>query len=207
MEYGDLQGVMKLHKLDRALKTLNSLLATSPRNVQALELKALTLKTQGKNKEAAEIYQKLIEIKAPKDRAPYNFELGMIDYEAKNYGQAKPALKSAIAGGFNVGAGNFFLGLIAFADSDMPTAVEHFTEVTTDPGVGSDLKTAAHYYLGMAELKTGYGTDATHEFIATMDTAKEDPNNSKITADVATAAKKALEPYDHAQWFGSFSLL
>src|SRR4051812_38304915 len=60
------------------LRVLDGLLQTSPGNVQALELKALTAKVQGNEEESLKSYKKLLALTTETSRGPYYFEIGAI---------------------------------------------------------------------------------------------------------------------------------
>src|SRR4051812_12407843 len=57
---------------NQTVELLNSLLKGVPGNPEALELKALALKTAGKDKESLATYRELLRIKPEAERAPYS---------------------------------------------------------------------------------------------------------------------------------------
>ncbi|MCM2322109.1 MAG: tetratricopeptide repeat protein [Oligoflexia bacterium] len=185
-----------------AVKILDSLLQQKPDHFQALELKALSLKTVGNDAASVDVYEKLIKYKPRNERAPYHFELGMIFYRQKRLKEARPHLLRSIQGKFNVGVSHFFLGSIDFQNKEFRDAINHYRAAI--PGVPDDLKVACHYYIGMIHAQRGYGPGATHSLMIARESAARIDNND-MARDLGAAAAKALAPYDKATWFGSIS--
>jgi hypothetical protein len=191
-----------------ALKILDALLRIKSDHLQALELKALVLKSSGKPEESRTNYEALIK-SSPRDKAgPYRFELGVIEYNAKRPEKAAVHFEEALAQKFNVDASHFFLGLIAFNLADkggkLSEAQRHFTAVTE--GGTAELKPPSYYYLGILAYKAGFGSEGTFQLIEARSAARSLPGNA-IAKDIEKAVAAALAPYGKAQWFGNFSAL
>lgn len=202
---------------DSAIKLLNELQKKAPATVEILELKAITLKAMKNEKEAANVYRDLVQVKTKqgkdkKEIAPYAFELGVIRYNEKNWKQAEQYLNYSAKNGFNVEVSRFYLGLVEVQTQDWAKAEANFTEtLKTDL---DELKPASHYYLSQVYFKLGYPADGFGNLIDAKKTAqkyidREDilPESKKMAEQVRAAAAATLAPFDRAQTFGTFSLL
>ena len=81
---------------EEALRILNQLLKQDPRHVDALQLKALTLKTRGDDKEAIDTYTRLISLKPERETGAYHFELGVIYNRMKSAALSETHFRKAI---------------------------------------------------------------------------------------------------------------
>ncbi len=192
----------------QALKILDACLKMKSNYVQALELKALVLKTMGKPQESKKNYQALIKATPANKAAPYHFELGVIEYNAAKGDAAARHFEESAKYGFNSAASHFFLGLISFNASQksgqLGEAEKHFGIVIQSDS--DELKIAAHYYMGLIRYKYGSGSEGTFELMEARSLAKEMPENS-IAIDITKAVDAALAPYSKGQWFGNASIL
>ena len=189
---------------DQTLLTLDALLKRAPGHVEALELKALTLKTAGKDVKAKETYEKLLTLKQGKETAPYHFELGVIAYRTKKIVDARQHLFQSIQMGFNVGMSQFFLGSAEFQAGHPKLAKPYFKAALQD--TPDEIQVASHYYLGIIHSQLGYTSGATHQLLEARDMARTLPDNA-LAKDIGQAAEKTLAPFDQSQWFGNVSLL
>src|SRR6185437_5849313 len=89
---------------DEALRILNGILEKHPDYTAALELKALTLRSEGKDRDAVDEYLKLIKLKPESERGPYYFEIGVVCYRLKKMERAREYLERAILLHFNESA-------------------------------------------------------------------------------------------------------
>lgn len=188
----------------QALATLDTLLKEFPGNIEGLELKALTLKNEGKDALAIESYKKLIQLRPLAERGPYHFELGMIYHRQKNNALARYHLAMALKLNTNPTISHFFLGMISFGDGRYPNAEAHFRRVTRDDS--GELKLISHYYLGLIELKTGYSLGATRDLREARKLASSMPE-SKNAQDISKSAEQILAPFGQPQWFANVSVL
>jgi tetratricopeptide (TPR) repeat protein len=192
-----------------ALKVLDRVLRMKPDYVQALELKALVLKGMGKPEESRKNYEALIQANPDRAKAaPYHFELGVIEFNAKHLDVAQKHFQESLAQKFNEDASHFFLGIIAFGTGEKAGNIveaEHQFEAVAH-GSAADLKPAAHYYLGLINYKKGQGSDGTHELIEARSLARDVPD-SPIARDIEKAVNTALAPYGKGQLFGNFSFM
>jgi tetratricopeptide (TPR) repeat protein len=191
-----------------ALKILDALLKLKPDYVQALELKALVLKSSGKPEQSRATYEALIRSTPRPKAGPYHFELGVIEYNARHLEKAEAHFQESLARGFNADTSHFFLGLIDFNLADKPGRLaqsqRHFNAVAE--GGTAELKPPAHYYLGLIAYKTGSGSEGTFELIEARSVARSMPDNA-IAKDIEKAVNTALAPYGKGQWFGNASVL
>lgn len=200
-----------------ALKLLSDLQKKAPAAVEILELKAITLKAMKNEKDAANVYRDLVQIKTKegkdkKEIAPYAFELGVIRYNEKNWKQAEQYLNYSAKNGFNVEVSRFYLGLVQVQLEDWQKAELNFSE--TIKGDLDELKPASHYYLSQVYFKIGSPADGFGNLLNAKSSAqkyldREDvpADSKKMAAQVRTAAESTLAPFDKAQTFGSFSFL
>ena len=204
-------------KFDSALKMLSEIQQKAPASVEVLELKAITLKAMKNEKDAANVYRDLVQLKTKegkdkKEIAPYAFELGVIRYNEKNWKQAEQYLNFSAKNGFNVEVSQFYLGLIQIQLQDWAKA-----EVNFNATIKSDLdelKPAAHYYLSQVYFKLGYPADGFGSLINAKRTAqkyidREDvqDESKKMATQVKSAAETTLAPFDKTQTFGTFSFM
>jgi tetratricopeptide (TPR) repeat protein len=130
-----------------ALRLLSEIQKKAPASVEVLELKAITLKAMKNEKDAANVYRDLIQIKTKegkdkKEIAPYAFELGVIRYNEKNWKQAEQYLNYSAKNGFNVEVSRFYLGLVQVQLQEWNKAEENFSETLKSDL--EELKPAAH---------------------------------------------------------------
>ncbi len=200
-----------------ALKLLSELQKKAPRAAEILELKAITLKALKNEREAAKIYNTLVQLKQNEKRdkkeiAPYAFELGVIRYNQKNWKLAERYLAYSARHGFNVEVSRFYLGLIQSQTQDWVKAEQNF-KATARGGV-EELHPAAHYYLAQVYFKLGYPSDGFKNLLDAKRTSNRyiDRNDvqaesKKMAEQVREAADATLAPFDRSQTFGNFSFL
>lgn len=190
----------------QSLKILESILKINPNHISALELKALVLRSTGKDPKALEIYQKLIHLqKKEGERAPYHFEIGIIHFRAKRFEEAKSHLLKAVSGNFNAGPSFYFLGMMAFQKGDFIEADEFFSQVPLRKS-SDELLVASRYFSGLALSRTGFGSSGARELQAAAEGARKFQRNSSISSTEKNAAQ-ALQAMDRSHWFGNISLL
>lgn len=187
-----------------AIKILDELLKGDPRHLEALELKALALKSSGNDAQSLEVYQRLIQLKPPAERGLYHFEMGVILHRQKKSEAARPHFEKAAALQANEVASYLFLGLIAFQAGDMRSAEASFSQVASKGS--TEFRAVGRYYLGLIHFKNGYGAGGTSELVAARTLAMEVPE-SKMASDIKTGIDKILAPFNKSQWFGNLSLL
>lgn len=191
-------------KYPQAITLLDGILKFNPKNIEALELKALSLKIQSKDLDATRIYESLLKLKPEAQRVPYHFELGSILFKNKKSAEAKEHLEKALEKGFNSAACHFFLGLISFEFKRWDEAEGHFSALEAEGS--AEFQVAAQYYLGLVYFQNGYGSGATHSLLKASQGA-EKIKNSAIATQIGAAAKKALAPFDKSQWYANITLL
>ncbi|MFL5815316.1 MAG: tetratricopeptide repeat protein [Bdellovibrionia bacterium] len=188
----------------QALDTLDQLLKEFPKNTEALELKALTLKNEGSADLAIESYKKLIQLKPSSERGPYHFELGMIYNRQKNAAQARYHFAMALKLKTNPTISRFFLAMLSYEDGRYKNAELHFRRVAHDDT--GELKLISHYYLGLIELKTGYSLGATRDLREARNLASAMPEN-KNAKEIMTSSDQILAPFGKPQWFANLAML
>ena len=113
-QYSEAVIAFNRQQTDEALRLLDRILAEHPDYTQAIELKALSLRNEGKDRPAVDEYLKLLKLKPEKDRGPYYFEIGVICYRNKQYERARQYLERAIDLGTNVATAHLFHGSHGF---------------------------------------------------------------------------------------------
>src|SRR6185437_10461120 len=178
------------HQTDEALRMLNEILSEKPDFAQAIEMKALILRNEGKDRLAVDEYLKLIKLKPEKERGPYYFEIGVITYRNKNFNLARQYLERAVQLGVNVATAHLFLGIMDFNDGKIQRADDHFKEVRR-----SDLteaKVVARYYEGLIYLRSGATSRGMRELAAARELALQVPN-SQMASDALVGINQVLK--------------
>lgn len=194
-------------KYKESIRILNSLLKDAPGLVEFLELKALALKSSKNDPESQKTYEALIEAKkrahAPESEiAPYHFELGVIRFRSKDPKSSRPHFKQALSQHFNEPASNFFLGMIAFQESDAALAVKHF-EAASRSGA-ADLKAPALFYLAQSHLRLNDSSRALSGFSEAR-TVTENATD-ELGKSIHAACAQVLNPLDQSRRFASLAL-
>lgn len=193
-------------RYSKALEFLNALLQKKSDHIQALELKALTLKTLRNDADSLEVYEKLLAAKPEEQRAPYHFELGTIYFRQKRFEEAKDHLEKSIQAQFNLGVSHFFLATAEFQTQELKKALRNFKSALED--VPTDLQVACHYYMGMIHAQMGYGPGASNELLLARDQARDlenSPRFNSMVQDLSQASSRALEPYNRSTWMKNIS--
>lgn len=202
---------------DKAFQILSQILNRDPNYFQALELKALILKNLGKPEEARPIYEKLMKIAGAdiKAQAPYHFELGVLDYNAKKDTEAHAHLQQALAGRFNIGVTQFLLGTLDLKSGDWHAAQNRFERVVVSDA--NAVKPIAHLYLAQITANNR-NTIETIRHLREAQKVDDGLNSNSIEYDFTTESKawidqarsedeQALKDLNHSKYFGSVTLL
>jgi tetratricopeptide (TPR) repeat protein len=189
-----------------ALKILDELIQGSPKNIEYLEMKALTLKGTGDEKSSIQVYQQLFEAKPDAERGPYAFEIGTLLNKQNRFEEARPYFEKAAALNFNAGVANLFLGIGNFNANRFTEAQVNFDQVA---GVGiPEVELIAQYYKSLCFFKLYLSTRGVQEVLEARDLArkavKKDAKNTNAQ-NILDASDKMLEPFSKGQWFGNAS--
>lgn len=203
-EYSEAVLAYNKKQTSEAIRILNDILKQKPDHVQALELKALTLKSGGDEREALDTYQRLIKLKPEKERGPYYFEAAVIFNREKKVNEARDYFQRSLALDFNALACHLFLGILEFNAGNIADAEPHFQAVKKEGT--PEFQTVAHFYLGLIDFKSGYPSGGSSELIDARDQAKTLPDSS-IAKDILTGSEKVLEPFRNGQWFANITLM
>lgn len=203
--YSDAVLAYNKKQTDQALQILDQILKEQPNHVEALELKALTLKEKGDPAQALDTYQRLATLKPEKDRGPYLFASGVIlNNQLKKPVEARADFEKALALGFNAGACHLFLGIISFNSGDYSAAGAHFDELRSEGA--TDMKVIANYYLGLIDFKNGEGPSGTAHLVTAKNLAEKVPENP-AAIEILKGADKILEPFKRSIGFGNITVL
>ncbi len=189
-------------EFNQAASLLDQALKIKPDYVPALEMRALTLKTNGDDHRAIEIYQELTRQKPQSEQGPYHFELATLYQRAKNLPKMKYHLQQAILLHFNEVPSHLLLGNLEFSGGDFAAADDHFQYVR-DYGP-PELRMVAHYYLGLVNFQMSYGTVATAEMLETKKLAEKNPQFPGA-GDILKSSEQMLTPFKKSRWFFSAS--
>lgn len=201
---------------DRAVAILNEIQAKAPDSVEILELKAIALKASNKSDQAGKVYLDLIRLKSKdskdkKEIAPYAFEMGMLRFNEKNFGESEKFFDFAAKNDFNKDVSIFYLGMISMQTEKWDAAEARFREVLD--GRTEDMKPAAQLYIAQTYFKRGEGSTGFNYLIDARRAAKAviarddlGEESKAMSKQVLAAADKTLGPFDKAAWFGSFSV-
>lgn len=204
------EAVVAFHRkqVRESLQILNRLLDDQPDYVPALELKALNLKTLGKDEQLMEVYEELLKNKPEAERAPLYYELGSLQQRFKRPQEAKANLLRAIEGRFNLVPSHLLVGTIDFADGNLADAEAHFKYVRREGS--SDMEMLATFYLGLINFKKGSGALGAGYILEARDLAakklRADPR-SPMASELKAPIDQILDPFKKSQWFSNVSLL
>jgi tetratricopeptide (TPR) repeat protein len=117
---------------DLSLRASQDLVREAPFSYQVHELNAEALETQGKSREAAAEYQKIIDINPmlPGIHARMGRALLLGQPSAEAVAQAKKNFEEELQIDPNNAAAEYVLGELAKDESDFPTAIGHYTRAT-----------------------------------------------------------------------------
>ncbi len=189
-----------------ALKILDELIKDSPKNIEYLEMKALTLKGTGDEKSSLQVYQQLYEAKSDAERGPYAFEIASLLNKQNRFEEAKPYLEKAVELNFNAGVANLLLGIGNFNANRFTESQVNFDNVA---GVGiPEIELVAQYYKSLSFFKLYLSTRGVQEVLEARDMARvllrKNPQNAN-GKNILDASEKMLEPFKKGQWFGNAS--
>lgn len=191
-----------------AVKILDELLKTSPKNIEYLELKALALKGKGDDQSSLSLYRQLYEAKPENERGPYAFEIATILEKMKKSAEAKPYFQKSADLGFNVAASNLYIGLGDFNASQYAEAESYFSKAM-DSGI-PEIDLIAQYYSAICYFKMNFGTRGVQELVEAKDISQKmlrtDPKNENAKS-INDASSKMLSPFAKGQWFGNAALM
>jgi len=192
-----------------ALKILSHLRQESPRTPEFLELAALSYTGQNDDAKAASLYDRLLELgpttgMSTKDLASFSFQLGLIRYRQKRYGDARLRFSRSIAADLNVGASHFYQGLCYFDDKKFSDARNELRKVLSSDA--TSLKPSAQIYLARAEGELGETDASFRDYIGARNLANQvvaDEGSSAqmkaLAAQVAATADKELRALDKSE--------
>jgi len=160
-------------KTTAALDTIDKALIISPNDLKLLELKALTLNQLGNWKAAFNLYDSLSDRSqaTPKKRAPYEFELGLIEFKQKNFKNAEKHFLFALNQRFNLDVSQFLLGSIYLGQKSFIRAQEYLKASLDSPV--KELKAQSHMYLGQSFAEQGNYPKAFKHVVAARELASE----------------------------------
>ncbi len=187
-----------------SLHILNRLLGENPEYIPALELKALNLKTLGRDQEMIEVYAKLLEVKPVAERGPLYYEIGTLQQKYKKPEAARRNLLKAIGANFNVVPSHLLVGMIDFTEGNLADAEVHFDYVRREGS--SDLEMLSTFYLGLINLKRGIGSLGAGYIMEARDLAAK-KKDSQMARDLSGSIQQILEPFKKSQWFANLSML
>lgn len=164
--YHDQAYVEALNKIDAALEII-------PRDIALRELKALTLKALGNASAAYQVYNQLSEEwrNSPQKRAPYEFELGMLEYEKRNLTAAEPHFLYSINQQFNPEVAKFLLGALYFDKKSWVKAQSYLEEVLHTPL--TEIRGQSNLYLGQLFIEQASYNKAIRHLIAAREVGSE----------------------------------
>ncbi len=201
---------------DKAKRLYSQILHEDPKQIDTLRLKALTHKALQENDEAKKAYGALILISkkeklAPREYAPYYFELGTLAFHQKDFSQARSYLEKSIDAHFNESASKFFLGVSYFEENKYETARSRFEEVL---GLDvDDLKPTSQLYLAQISDKMNDSAGSLRGYVQAREIASQQMNSSlpetthALARRVMNTADKELRNYEKSTFFGDVGIL
>jgi tetratricopeptide (TPR) repeat protein len=191
-----------LSALDKALK-LNS---TDP---QALELLALTLKSQNRLNEALKIYRSLIQLAKLENwpesrRAPYVFESAVIEFSQGQFRRSAVDFLAARKAGFNADAAMFFQGLCRYREGDRKGADKIWKSLETESKT-PEITAAALYYRARVALDEKSNAEAGN--LLRRAAAAADGQKSELAVQIRGAAAGALSDSSRTHFLAGIETL
>lgn len=145
------EAVLQFHErnFELALQNVNEILKKH-QSRKAIELRGLIQKSAGRYEDSRKTYLYLLKkIRddgiAPAEGAGAQFDLGVIEFNFKNYPQSLAYFEFCIANNFNKGASYFFRGLINYKSEQFESAMTDLNLVLTSDA--HSLKALAAMYL------------------------------------------------------------
>lgn len=194
-----------------AKKTLSTVLKSEPKNVNALELLALSQRALNEDDQASKTYESLVKL-GPKDkRAAYGFELGTIRYKQKKLGDARRYFEYAAKSNFNAGTSHFFLGVMDFSDKEWRGARHHFTASLTYSD-SKPMTPITRYYLANTYAQLGKSDAALINYNTAKEAVESEPNfnptdNDSMTGNIRKNALKELKALDKGSKYISLTYM
>jgi len=204
------EAVVAFHRKQsmQSLEILNGLLEDYPGYIPALELKALNLKSLGREEPLIQVYEELLKTKPEAESAPLHFELGSLQQRHKKSQEAKGHLLKSIELRFNLVPAHLLVGTIDFADGNMADAEAHFRYVKREGS--SDMEMIATFYLGLINFKRGSGAVGAGYILEARDLVRsklKGPQPSAMASELRAPIEQILEPFKKSQWFSNISIL
>jgi tetratricopeptide (TPR) repeat protein len=193
--------------LSRSLALTQTILSSLPNQVEALELKALILKSQGNTKEAKETYFHLINVVQQLQQIDkeglYSFEVGNIAFQEGNFPQATEYLNQAIKLEKNKEASHFLLGKILFSQKHWAESREHFEESYRS----KSFATVSAFYIGESYRLENRNQEAITAYSKARDLASTsvaegnftNPESKTISTQILSNAEKQLGALEQNQ--------
>ena len=191
-------------KLQLSIKIIEKLLKSNPDYLSALELKALSLKELGQEKERIPLLQKILEVKPREERGALYFELALLLQKNQRLDEARVSFEAAADLGFNEVPARLVAGMIAFNAGDMGGAERQMKLVKR---LGStEMEMAGAYYLGLINFKRGNGGLGASYLLEARGLAQKNPH-LPLSQQLSQPIEQVLEPFQKSQWFMNLSLL
>jgi tetratricopeptide (TPR) repeat protein len=175
----------------KALSLLEPVLKASPKNLKAMELQGLALKSSEAWVDATRVFLKLRKLAQGTDietetAMSYEFQIGTLLVQLQKFDKAGPFLTKCLRNGFNLPVTKFYLGIVAMEANNYRDAQSHFRSV-----VRSDvesLKAPSHFYLGVIAKRRKEDTLAESNFKTAKELAEKtsrDPASAPATREGA----------------------
>jgi tetratricopeptide (TPR) repeat protein len=190
-------------QVPKALAILDELIKISPSNKEYLEMKALALKGTGDPKKSLEVYLRLYQVSANKDKGPYAFELGTLYTQLSQFPAAQKYFEKAYELNFNTLASQFYMGLSAFQSSSYGVAEKNFRPVSESALEPYSLM--SKYYLGISYFKLNNGSQGVQQLVAVRNSTRDAAAGS-VEKTLGDASSKMLAPFSYGHWFGNIVL-
>ncbi|MEN9724460.1 MAG: hypothetical protein RJB38_2446, partial [Pseudomonadota bacterium] len=191
-------------KLKLSIEIVDGLLRENPKNLSAWELKALNMKELGQEKERIPVLRKVLELKAPEERGPIFFELGVLHQKLEKFDIAIRNFQASARLGFNLVPSHLLAGMLAFNQGDMAVAEFHMREVRRRGS--TEMEMAGAYYLGLINMKRGNGVLGASYLLEARDLARSNPD-LQMSKDLKAPIEQVLEPFSKSQFYANVSIL
>ena len=196
---------------EKCLRTLDRILSQDQKNIEALELAALTHRNMKNDNAAAKLYETLIKTAPKARRSPYYFDLAMIQYGQKKTKEAHRSFNQAIWGNFNEGTSYFYMGMIDFTNKKWNSAKSNLA-ASLRYNDAKSFEPVTRYYLANAYAQVGQTQTAIQNYHASdlaMESNKRRNGGTPdpMAADMRQNILKELKNFDRGNTYISLAMM
>ncbi len=200
-------------KPDDALRIVNQGLATDPKSIDLLEVKALALSAKKDEAGATQIFERLkAQPGANKKRlGGYQYQLGIMQYQRKNLPAARKSFGAALASGFNQAGSHYYLGVLELEEKNYTDARDNLLAVLQTDNL--EFHPPARLYLAQLSTQMNDGGNALRFYGRAREEARDmsldgsvSEGTRKLARQVMISAERDLRAYEESLFFAYVGL-